>query len=180
MIKGKDTFLSTVTVVPDPGSKHTEADRAAQLAAAGKLYGLVEKLAYLVDALSNVRDQAKSAVAALPEKDAIRKRVQALADEMEAQRKSLVASQRGEGISGEEKLREELGMLYGNVNGYEGRPTQSQLDRMVVLDKDLSAAIAKFEATATKETTALNAQLTAKKIQPIKVLSAAEWDRPAK
>jgi photosystem II stability/assembly factor-like uncharacterized protein len=180
MIKGKDTFSSTVTVVPEPGSQHTEADRAAQLTAAGKLYGMVEKLAYLVEALSNVRDQAKSAVAALPGKDAIRKRVQAFADEMEAQRKALVASQRGEGISGEEKLREELGMLYGNVNGYEGRPTQSQLDRMGVLEKDLSAAIATFEATATKETAALNAQLTARKIQPIKVPRAAEWERPAK
>ena len=180
MIKGKDTFSSTVTVVPEPGSRHTDADRTAQLAAASKLYGMVEKLASLVDALSNVRDQAKSAAAALPEKDAIRKRVQALADDMEAQRKALVASQRGEGISGEEKLREELSLLYGNVNGYEGRPTQSQLDRTVVLEKDLGAALAKFEASATKEAAALNVQLAAKKIPPINVPGAAERDRPTK
>jgi len=180
MIKGKDTFSSTVAVVPEPGSRHTDADRAAQLAAASKLYGMVEKLASLVNALSNVRDQAKSAAAALPEKDATRKRVQALADDMEAQRKALVASQRGEGISGEEKLREELSLLYGNVNGYEGRPTQSQLDRTVVLENDLGAALKKFEATATKEVAALNVQLAAKKIQPIKVPSAAESDRATK
>ncbi len=180
MVKGKETFSSAVTVVADPTSKHTDADRAAQLAAAGTLYGMVERLAYLVDALSNLRDQAKTAAGALPQKDAIRKRVQALADDMEAQRASLVASQRGEGVSGEEKLREELGLLYGNVNGYEGRPTQSQLDRMGVLEKELSAAIAKFAGAATKEATALNAQLTAKKIPPLKVLSEAEWERPAK
>ena len=105
---------------------------------------MVEKLAYLVDATTNLRDQARTAAAGLPEKDALRRRVQALADDLEAQRKALVASQRGEGISGEEKLREELGLLYGNVNGYEGRPTQSQLDRMGVLGKELAAATSKF------------------------------------
>jgi len=30
-------------------------------------------------------------------------------------------------ISGQEKLRERLGTLYGDVSGYDGRPTDSQL-----------------------------------------------------
>ncbi|MEI6669282.1 MAG: glycosyl hydrolase [Acidobacteriota bacterium] len=173
MLKGKETFSSTVTLVPDPSSKHTEADRAAQRAAAGQLYALMEKLGALVDGLTSVRDQAKTAVAGLSGKDPLRTRVQALADDMEAQRKSLVASQRGEGISGEEKLREELGMLYGNVNGYEGRPTQSQMDRMAVLDADLAAATTRFAAAATKQSAAFNAQLVSKKLAPINVPAAA-------
>ena len=31
-------------------------------------------------------------------------------------------------LAGEEQLREDLAGLYGSVNGYEGRPTQSQID----------------------------------------------------
>jgi len=169
MIKGADTFSSTVTIVPDPGSKHTDADRAAQLAAASRLYGMVEKLAVLVGGLSDLRDGARVAAGVLPEKDALRNRVQALGDDLEAQRKALVASQKGEGISGEEKLREELSLLYGNVNGYEGRPTQSQLDRIGVLERDLTSARARFETVALKEVAAINAQLAARKLPPIKM-----------
>ena len=120
MIKGNDTFTSTIALVPDPGSRHTDADRAVQLDAARKLYTMVERLAYLVEAIINLRDRATAVAKALPDKDVLRQRVQALADGLEAQRKSLVASQRGEGISGEEKWG--AGLLYGNVNEYENPP----------------------------------------------------------
>ena len=81
----------------------------------------------------------------LPEGDALRAAARALAEVIEKQRAALVATNQGEGISGEEKLREELGTLYGNVNGYEGRPTRSQLDRMAVFEKQLAEAEAKLD-----------------------------------
>jgi hypothetical protein len=177
MIKGNDTFTSTIALVPDPGSRHTNADRAVQLDAARTLYGMVERLAYLVEVIINLRDRAAAVAKALPDKDVLRQRVQALADGLEAQRKSLVASQRGEGISGEEKLREELGLLYGNVNGYEGQPTQSQLDRLAVLGQQLSEADAAFDATAAKELAALNPQLAKKKLGPLSKLMPEAWAR---
>jgi photosystem II stability/assembly factor-like uncharacterized protein len=71
------------------------------------------------------------------------------------------------GISGEEKLREELGTLYGNVNGYEGRPTQSQLDRMAVLAAELEAAGRKLDARAARELAALNPLLRKAKLEPL-------------
>jgi photosystem II stability/assembly factor-like uncharacterized protein len=138
MIKGKDTYTSSVTLVPDPRSKHTPADRALQRTTVTKLYGMVERLATLIEGIIATRDKARAAGNT------------ALADEMERQRVSLVSSKQGEGISGEEKLREELGTLYGNVNMHEGRPTASQLTRMAVLEKQVADATATFEKAATK------------------------------
>jgi hypothetical protein len=100
------------------------------------LYGMVERLATLIEGIIGARDKARAAGDT------------ALADEMERQRVALVSSTQGEGISGEEKLREELGALYGNVNMHEGRPTQSQLTRMTVMDAQLQAAIRSFEKAA--------------------------------
>ena len=177
MIKGKDTFASTVTIVPEPGSRHSDADRALQGQTARTLYGMVERLAFLVDSLADARDQAKAASSTLAEKDPLRARLGLLADGFEAQRAALVSSQRGEGISGEEKLREEIGTLYGNVNVYEGRPTTSQLDRMAVLDSDLAAAFTLFETSFGKGVAAPNAQLAKKKLAPLVVLSRGEWDK---
>ena len=152
----------------DPRSKVTAEERKLQRATAWKLYGMLERLTATVDQMIAVRDQAKARAATLAKGDALRKRLEALADEMEKQRTALVATKGAEGgISGEEKLREELGSLYGNVNGYEGRPTQSQLDRMAVLGGDLDAAGRKLDAHADKELAALTPLLQKAKLEPI-------------
>jgi photosystem II stability/assembly factor-like uncharacterized protein len=175
MIKGQQTYTSQVSLVPDPRSRHTPADRAAQGKTAGELFGLVERLAFLVSSIEGARDQARARARELPEKDALRKRLEAFAEGMEKQRVALVSTSRGEGISGDEKLREELGMLYGNVNGYEGRPTQSQLDRMAVLAQDLDAAFARFDAAADRDLAALNAGLARAGKPPLARLTDEEW-----
>jgi hypothetical protein len=167
MIRGKETLTTTLAVVPDARTNYSAEDRAMQQETVWKLYALLERLTTTVESVTSVRDQARARSAALPPSDALRKRLDALADAMETQRKGLVASQQGEGISGEEKLREEIGMLYGNVNGYDGRPTRSQLDRMGVLSAQLDAAYAQFEGVLAKEGAAVNAALARKKLEPI-------------
>jgi hypothetical protein len=147
MTKGTDTHTSTVTLVPAPGSRYSDADRTAQEQAVRRLFGMVERLADLSADLARARDDARRRAAVLPASDRQKARLLALADDLDRQRTALAATQRGEGISGEQRLREEIGALYGNVNGYEGRPTQSQVERMAVLDAELQAAEAAFQRT---------------------------------
>ena len=176
MIKGKDIFSTTVTLVADARATYTAEDRALQQATVWKLYALLERLTFTVESIADARDQAQARGAALPPGDPLRKRADALAAGLEAQRKGLVASQEGEGISGEEKLREEIGMLYGNVNGYDGRPTQSQIARMGVLGAQLDAAYAQFESLLAGQGASLNAALARKKLDPIAKLTREKWD----
>ncbi len=179
MIKGKDTTTTKLKLVPDPRSSSTPEDRAAQQETVWKLYVLMERLTFTVESITDARDQARARSEKLPRGDGLRKRLEALADVMEKQRASLVASKESEGISGEEKLREEIGLLYGSVNGYDGRPTGSQILRMGVLSKQLDAAHAAFEAAFTKEATALKPLLAAKKQEPIEKLSHEAWEKRA-
>lgn len=177
MIKGKDTYTSSVTTVPDPASSFTAEDRAIQRRTALALHGMLERLAYLVDAIVDAREQARAASSAAAATDPLRKRLDALADTFERQRAALASSQRGEGISGEEKLREEIGMLYGNVNTFDGRPTQSQIDRMGVLDAELTVALATFTGTFTKEVAAMNALTAKRKIPAVAMLTQEAWEK---
>jgi hypothetical protein len=168
MIKGKDTYTSSLSLVPDPRSKVTAEERKLQRETAWKLYGMLERLTFVVESIVDLRDQAKARAAGLPKGDALGKRLVALADELETQRAALVATKEAEGgISGEEKLREELGGLYSGVNGYEGRPTQSQLDRMAVLGAELQAAGRKLDAATDKELPALEPLLRKAKLEPL-------------
>jgi hypothetical protein len=174
-LKNKDTYQGEVTLVGDPRVSYTAADQALQLETAAKLFSLVERLTFLVESIADLRDQTNDRVSRLGPKDAAAsKRATAFAAGLEAQRVALVAQQEGEGISGEEKLREELGMLYGNVNGYNGRPTKSQIDRMAGLGKDLDAAWAKFNGI-TREMGLLNADFVKRKLDAIKPMTEATW-----
>jgi hypothetical protein len=53
---------------------------------------------------------------------------------LEKIRKELVATKEGLGITGEERIREKLSELYGSIVGYDGRPTDSQIDRIKGLE----------------------------------------------
>jgi hypothetical protein len=128
-----------------------------------------------VESITDARDQAHARAGGLPAGDALRKRVELLEKTLEEQRRAVVSTKEGEVVSGEDKLREELGMLFGAVNLADGRPTESQVNRMGVLGKDLEAAYAKFLATVTKGVPAINSQLQARKLEPITPLTEDAW-----
>jgi photosystem II stability/assembly factor-like uncharacterized protein len=178
LVKGKETYEGKAELVADPRATHSAEDRALQQKTVWELYRHLERLAHLVQAITDARDQARARASGLGEKEALRPKLDAFAEAMENQRVALVSTSRGEGISGEEKLREELGMLYGNVNGYDGRPTASQLARMAVLAADLEAAAGKFDAACDRELAALNQELRAQGLEPLAKLSQEAWERP--
>lgn len=172
--KNKNTYESSVGLVPDPRVAYSESDQKLQAETATRLFGLVERLTWLVESLVDLRDQANARVSQLGANPALAKRLLAFATALEAQRVALVAQQEGEGISGEEKLREELGLLYGNVNGYDGRPTKSQLDRMTALSRDLDTAWAGFNGTS-KDRGLLNAALAKSQLEPMNPMTEEAW-----
>jgi photosystem II stability/assembly factor-like uncharacterized protein len=180
MIKGPDTYTTTVSLTPDPRSKHTTADRGLQQETVLKLYDMMGRFTYTVDAITSARDQSQARAQKLPKGDPLRVQLEKIVDLFETERKALVSIKESEGISGEEKLREELGDLYGNVNGYEGRPTESQLTRMAVLGKELEDALSKYEATATKEFAVVKAGLAQKGLDPLRKLSPEDWAKGQK
>ncbi|HET6372205.1 MAG TPA: glycosyl hydrolase, partial [Candidatus Polarisedimenticolia bacterium] len=139
------------------------------------LYEMLEHLTYNVDAMVDVRDSARQRAGKLGEKDALGKRLKDLADAVEKLRGSIVATKESAGITGEEKLREKLGSLYGGVNGYDGRPTGSQLERVGVLGKELDTAIASFQGIVSKDLGPVNILLEKRKLEAIKPLTEAEW-----
>jgi hypothetical protein len=80
-------------------------------------------------------------------------------------------------ITGEERLREYLSDLYGNVLSYEGRPSQTQVERADALARELADVVKEFEAWTTKELASVNAGLAKKKLEPIKPLTREMWEK---
>jgi hypothetical protein len=78
-------------------------------------------------------------------------------------------------ITGEERLREYVGGLYGDVNGYDGRPTDEQIARSESLGRELEDVIREFTTLTGQQLPPINRQLAANKLAPIEVISEEAW-----
>jgi photosystem II stability/assembly factor-like uncharacterized protein len=172
--RGKETVSADLHVTPDPNTKHSAADRAEQHRVAVEAYHLVERIAYVVDAVGDLGTQAAERAGKLPAGDALRQRLEALRDSLDATGKKLAATKSG-GETGEIKLREKILEVYGGVNGYSGRPTESQTSQLAALTKELGGTEADFRALAEKEMAAANPELEKKGLPALKLLAEQDW-----
>ena len=183
MTKGDKVYNEEIGVVLDPRAKFTVEDRKAQFDLITKLGGMLDHMSWAVDDIVAVRDAAQKSAAKLPEADPLRAKLNQLAVSADAIRSKIVATKEGGMITGEERLREflagssdEVG-LYGDVNGYEGRPTDSQVARAEVLGHELEDVIHEFAALTDRELPDVNRGLQEKKLAPIAAISEADWKK---
>jgi photosystem II stability/assembly factor-like uncharacterized protein len=175
LIRGNETLTGQVELVPDPRANYSAEDRALQQKTARELYAMVERQTYLAEASLAAKEQAERVASGLPAKDRLRQEVAAAASKLDDFHKRMVATGEGGWLSGEVQLREKLGTLYGGVNGYDGRPTKSQLDAVGVLTGELEKAEKDFRTLVDRDVAAVNRALAGKKLPPIKVPSPEEW-----
>ena len=176
LTKGKETYASEVKLVPDSRSKSTPADRELQHKTVTQLYDMLAQLTYIVDTTNDLRDQAKQRATAASD-DKLKDQLNALIQKLEDFRSSLVSVKEGGMITGEKKLREHLGELYGAINGYSGRPTQSQIESATVLKKKLDDAGTQFQSLTSSQIPPVNTALQGKHQDALKVMSREDWDK---
>ncbi len=174
LIKGKETYTTTIDLVPDPRATYTAEDRAVQQKSVRRLYDMLADFTFLTERVRTLRDQANARAEKLSGAD--KKKLTDFAAKLDAAYKTLVATSEGGWLSGEEQLRERIGALYGAINSYDGRPTDSQLAEAEVVTKELAKKQSWFD-DATKELAQLNRTLAAKNLEQLTVLSREEWEK---
>ncbi|CAH0999584.1 hypothetical protein LEM8419_00884 [Neolewinella maritima] len=115
LIKGKNTYETAFTLAPRPGSPYSLADRNSHRELLLQLYDDTEQVAYLHAVLEHVAEQADtSGHTALTEQA--------------RQLQSQLVFLGGDGYVNEgEQLGESVTSLYGNVAGFPGQPSDSQV-----------------------------------------------------
>jgi hypothetical protein len=125
-------------------------DRKAQFDLSLKLYAQLGEMTYLVDRMNAARKGLDERAAKLGD-DGLAKKCRKESERVDAMRKKIVATKEGGMITGEERLREYLASLYGDVSGYEGRPSQTQVERTDAPSRKNSRGCGKeFDAWSTK------------------------------
>ena len=175
MAKDKNTFTAPLQIVTDSRSTHSVADRQAQFDLAMKLHRSLGEMTYAVDRINGVRMALDERAGKLGS-DALAKRLRDASMKVDDIRRKIVATKEGGMITGEERLREYLSNLYGDINFYEGRPSATQAERADALARELSDVVAEFDAWAKKELGGINSALEKKKLAKIEPLTRAQWE----
>jgi photosystem II stability/assembly factor-like uncharacterized protein len=177
LTKGDQVYSEDLQVAMDPRAKYSLEDRKAQFALSMKLYKLLGHMTWATEAVTQVRDTAHARAGKLDERDPLRARLQKLAEQSDALRSKIVATKEGGAITGEERIREHIGELYGNVTNYEGRPTDYQVARTDSLARELEDVVRDFRALTDQELPGLNAALRGKQLEPINILKEEDREK---
>jgi len=136
MTKDSNVYTTPLAVEMDPRVTWSLDDRRAQFALVNKIAGTLNTMTDLVARMNKARGTLEAKHQST--------------DELDTMRKKIVATKEGGMITGEERLREYVANLYGDVNGYEGRPTQMEVDRADALARELNDVAVEFEAWTKK------------------------------
>jgi hypothetical protein len=177
LTKDKQVYTMPLPVVPDPRAKYTADDRRAQLKLSLKLYHQLEDMAYAVERINVVRLALDERAGKLKEGAPLTERLRRASAEVDAFRKKIVATKEGGAVTGEERLREFLADLYGSVVGYEGCPTQAQVQRSDALARELAEVVKSFDTWVAKELPAVNSGMTKERLELVKLLTREEWEK---
>lgn len=172
LVKGKETYTSTLELVPDPRASYSAEDRSLQQKTVRRLYDMLAEFTFLTDRVRTLRDDATARAQKLS--GAERRRLTDLAAKLDEQYKTLVATREGGWLSGEEQLRERIGSLYGAVNTYDGRPTDSQLSETEAVAAELAK---RQQWLAGIDVAAVNRTLAARGLEPLALLTREEWEK---
>lgn len=177
LTKDKNVYTTQLTVIGDPRAIHTMEDRKERSALLMKVFGLLEDMTFTVDQINGVRSSLEERAAKLASGDPLTTRLRSLSEEADGFRKKIVATKEGGMITGEERLREFASNLYGSVNGYDGKPSQTQVERADALIHELADLSGEFKAWCDKQLKDVNSQLAAKGSKPILLLTREEWEK---
>ncbi len=170
IIKGKKKYYTEVELVPDPRSKHSKEQRLAQQQLSMKLYDAINDLTFKLSQLKDVKTQLQ----ALPEpQSSLQKKVDRFAKTYDQLNAQFTATKTG-AITGESKLREKLGTLFGNVVGYSGQPSQTQYEQAEQLIAQVATALSAGQELLDKQLPGINKALGEE--QQINLLDRATWN----
>ena len=170
MTKDKHVYTTALQVLPDPRATHSAADRKAQFDLGVKLSGMLGEMSAAVDRMNDIRLALDDRAGRLNVGDTLTKRLVKASSEVDDMRKKIVATKEGGMITGEERLRENLTDLYGNVVFFDGRPSRTEFARTTAIGREMTDISKTFDSWIARELGGINSALAARQLQPIPVL----------
>jgi photosystem II stability/assembly factor-like uncharacterized protein len=142
--KGTEKYESYVDVKYPENSVYTADERKLQHETTMKMYAMTEQLAYMVYEIDELIAHTDNTMKTQP---ALKKQTLKLNTDLNTLKDGLVITKGDNYVgAGEKQLREKLSDLYSTVGSYYGAPSNTQLENLAMLEKQLNDAKKKFQA----------------------------------
>lgn len=132
--KKDQVFEKNIRIYNNPDLPYTDKDREMKRKYQKIGFYLMEDLAYLDRQITEVLKGIEGINSLSGISSSTQKNADQLKSSMESIRDRMMVTQYGD-LRGDSRLREDVGFLYGTIAFYGGRPTQVQMDRMMLLEK---------------------------------------------
>ncbi|MDB4956784.1 MAG: sialidase [Myxococcales bacterium] len=174
LTRGAEVVETKITIGLDRRAPYNAADRKAQFDAVMKAHALFGDMTKLTGRIEAAREAVRERLQKLPETDLLASKLRLMLDKIETAKKLIVATTEGGAITGEERIREHLDLVYGALQTWEGRPAKYQVDRIEVLRRELGDVEKTIEVIVTKDARAIDDELQKHKLTPIPVIGAVD------
>jgi len=179
LVKEEESYEGTIVLKYDEDSPHSLADRQLSQEVVKKGYKLLEDLAYVDRKATYVVEKARELAASDQFNKSIKRELNDFTNTLEGLHKQMVATKMG-GITGEEKLREKITMLYATSILYQGKPSPSLIDGLEFYSGEVTRMDQEVEALLQTDLVKLNAKLEKAGLLPIQPLTREQYVKETK
>ncbi len=168
--KGRESYESTLTLIDDPNSDVTAAERELLHATTKKLYDMSQELAYLVYEIDEILAKADEVA------NSGSKSASPVIEELNALKETLVITKGDNYVnSAEPQLRSKIADLFSKIaSGYQA-PSQSELDNMALLEERLEKAKTDLSFIKSKRVARMDKDMERKGITQLEIQSFEEF-----
>ena len=172
LVAGTKVVEGTLDLKISPFTSHSIDDIALQHETSMKLYKMQEDLAFMVENIMKVQAETNRLIDSGKVSKSSGK---ALFDKLEDLRAQLVSVKEGQ-ITGEEKFMDKLGWVYVTVTYFNGRPTDSHLERTKSFETELQDYQKKADDIYKGYLTKVNSELKSNGAAEIQLLTREVFD----
>jgi photosystem II stability/assembly factor-like uncharacterized protein len=176
MKKGDQEYQGKIRVMYDPDSRHTQEDRELRQETIMKAYNLLEQMAFIDAEILDLREQLLRKSDSLEGSKSLKTEILNLSDTLNRLRKDFLATKEGQ-ITGEQRLREKVSDIYGDVMGYQGRPTASQITRLENLSGEVGLYDERIKRIIETDLARINTSLLKNRLTAIQIITREEFEK---
>lgn len=171
MTKGKESYETSITLINDPKSDITAAERKANHETTVKLYDMSQELAYMVYEIDEILAKAEEVKASGGSKTA-----DAVIEDLNELKETLVITTGDNYVaSAEPQLRSKIADLYSKVASSFQAPSQSELDNLNLLSERMDKARNDLSFIKSKRVVKMEKYMEGKGITTIQLKSFDEF-----
>jgi hypothetical protein len=142
-----------------------------------KAYNMLEDLAFMVAGIDKLIARVNDLLETDGLKDSLKKSLISYKDKLLALKKELVDTGKTNDINDLNKLRDRIVTIYGAVNGYMGKPTDSQISSLDYLESQLDVYLDDYDDLKEGELVEINNKLARAGMSKLEILTMEEYSK---